>query len=126
MLRFRLAGVAGAGLGLLFLGAGCVADYRIESPNVSVVLAQGDGPALYRAVRRSGIRPVVARHDWGLLSRHQMIEELAKAGPQQDAVIVVGAHPKNFLTWLLQDLIMRNHPGWLAYKTRIYPHVTDK
>ena len=52
--------------------SGCIADYRIKSPHVSVVLAQGDGPELYSRIRIERRRPIVARHDWDFLTRNQV------------------------------------------------------
>lgn len=114
-------------LPLLLLGSGCIADYRIQSPHVSMVLAQGHGPELYRQARQSRQEPIVARHDWGLFTRDQVNEAMAHAGEQHDVVLVVGEHLKNVFTYGAQRVLAgrNSRPGWLAYKVRIFSNVQD-
>ena len=120
-LRAMLLGAVALAVG------GCIADYRIQSPHVSILLAQGDGPDLHRTVRRSRRLPIVARHDWDLFTRNQVEKVLQQFGTQKGAVILVGEHLKNIFTMGAQRALMGPDASipWLAFKVRIYPDVTE-
>ena len=107
--------------------SGCIADYRIKSPDVSVVLAQGNGPELYRKIRIERRRPIVARHDWNLFTRNQVQKVLSAAGAQRGALLLVGEHLKNIGTMVIQSALAGpdGNVPWLAFKVRIYPDVTQ-
>ena len=112
-------------LAVSFCACGCIADYRIQSPHVSVVLAQGDGVELYQRIRLERRVPIVARHDWSFLTRDQVSKTLERTGPQTGVVLLVGEHPKNIFTMAAQSALAGPNSDipWLAFKVRIFPNV---
>ena len=108
-------------LGLAAVGAsGCLRNYSIASPNVSVVLAQADGAEALRLIR--GKRPAVVRYDWAPITSGQF--HLAVQRPIKDAVLVAELNFRGFLTILIEDALLGDaQAAWFTYMVRVYENV---
>ena len=102
----------------LLAGAGCIRNYSIESPNVSVVLAQADGAEAVRLIQSK--TPAVVRYDWAPDTAGEF--PLAVQRPVKDAVLVAGAHFRGFLVMLFEEASTGDtHP--VTYMVRVYENV---
>lgn len=102
----------------LLAGAGCIRNYSIESPGVSVVLAQADGAEAVRLIQSK--MPAVVRYDWAPVTAGQF--PLAVQRPVMDAVLVAGFHFRGLLPMLVEDAILGETHAF-TYMVRVYENV---
>jgi len=109
-------------LGLAVLAAaGCIMNYSIESPNISVVLAQAEGTEALRLIQSR--RPAVVRYDWAPVTSGQF--HLAVQRPIKDAVLVAGLHFRGLLVGLMEGAALGN-THWFTYMVRVYENVHSR
>lgn len=98
--------------------AGCLRNYVIESPNVSVVLAQVDGPEVMGLI---GWRQP-SRVAYGRAPLMSGQSEHASQLPLKDVVLVANLHFRGLLAPIVGDSLLGD-AQWFTYAVKVYENV---